>query len=374
MIDILDKIRKPSIFILLLILNSWLFWGFVFDSREELVYMLMVLFFFLSFDYSGLRKDYMYWLLIFVAITILDFNSHKLNVLAPIVLMQCACRLDIRTYLLYNIIIQGGTAVVMFILEGTGRMYASTGLDLFRIRYDFGFGHPNAAAMYYWGLFVSLVLYLYLSVYRKLLWLFLLLILVFSFFLYSETTSRSFLISVLTFAGVYCYYQLRLRLRRGYVIGYSRYIIYILPIAMTVITLYFGIYANEYPILDILLSMRLRFFNDFLNTLTPMQCLLGSDAFDSIIVDSSYLHLLFESGILLFVFFIWIYYPAIKNIVRQQNFLLIAILVSFLVYGLSESLLLLPMIIGNNLFWVLLYKYQQGEDESFKTDSNLIDA
>jgi hypothetical protein len=363
MIDIMDKIRKPSIFILLLLLNIWFFFSFVFGDRQEILYMLIILFFFFSFDYRNIRREYLYWLLAFVALSLLEFSSHKLNVLTPIVLMHCIARFNIKEYLLYTIIILGGTALSLLVLVGTGNTVIGTGIDVIRVRHEFGYGHPNVAAMYYWGLFVSSILYCSLSKYRKLLWLLCGIVFIAALYLYSETNSRSFMVSLLAMFLVLGYYSVRSRFRENYVIGYSRYVLYALPVLFTALTVYFAIHAKEHSLLDLLLSMRLTLYKEFIDSLLPVHYLFGSPAFDYITVDNAYLHLLFEAGILLYALFIWLYYFAIKNIVKQQNYVIIAILAGFLVYGLMETLLLLPMIIGTNLFWVLLYRYRYGEDE-----------
>ncbi|MDL2214581.1 hypothetical protein LJC00_00135 [Dysgonomonas sp. OttesenSCG-928-M03] len=371
--EVLEKIRKPSIFILLLILNLRFLFTVVFNDRQEILSVLTVVFFLLSLDYSGIRREYLYWIILFIAISVVDFTPYKLNILTPLILMQCLSRFNIRIYLQYNIIILGGTAILMFLAFGTGGLYKGTGIDFIRIRHDLGYGHPNAAALYYWGLFISVILSCYLSRYKKLLGYFLAILLVASIYLYSETISRSFIISVIVFTLVIAYYYIRSRSRKNYVIGYSRYIIYALPLLLTVLTIYFGLNAGSYPKLDLLFSLRLSLYKEFLNSLTPIQFLLGTTVFDRIIVDNSYLHLLFEAGIFLFIYFIWLYYFAIKNIIRQQNHIVIAIFVSSLIYGLMESLLLFSVIIGNNLFWVLLYRYRQGEDEEFEPDRKNID-
>ncbi|MEN9919759.1 MAG: hypothetical protein RL662_2195 [Bacteroidota bacterium] len=371
--EILERIRIPSLFMLLMILNLWFFYTIVFDDRPVLMYGLLIFFFFFSIDYNGIRREYLCWLLLFIGIAVVDFNSHKLNVLTPLVLMQCVSRINIRTYLSYNVLIMGATALILFLTEGMGRMTVG-GVDVFiRTRHDFGFAHPNVATMYYWGLFMSLILSCYLSKYRNFLWHLLFVIFIASVYLYSETISRGFITTVVIFISVMGYYSVRSTFNKQYVIGYSKYILYSLPLLLTTLTVYLSLHAKEYVVLDLLLSQRLSLYGQFLNELSPIQYLIGTTSFDAITVDSSYLHLLFESGVLLYVYFMWLYYFAIKNSIKQQNFVVIAIFVSFQVYGLVESLFLLPMIIGNNLFWVILYRYREGEDKELDPKTTYID-
>lgn len=368
MLEILEKIRKPSIFILLLILNLRFLFTVVIGEREVILSVLTVLFFFLSIDYSGIRREYLCWILAFVGISIIDFTEFKLNVLTPLILMQCISRFDIRTYLRYNIIILGVTAIVMLLLVGTGTMYIGGELSFIRTRYDFGFTHPNVAAIYYWGLFMSLILFCSISKYKNFLWILLVFILIGAGILYTQTISRSFIIVFVSFVIILCYYTFRSKFTKDYKIGYSRYALYSLPLLFTILTIYFAVNVNKYPALDFLFSRRLSFFNMFLQGLTPMEYITGTSSFKNIVIDSSYLHLLFEAGVLLFIYFIWLYYFAIKNIIKQQNFVVLAIFISFLIYGLMESLLLYSVIIGNNIFWVLLYRYRYEMDEVFNIE------
>lgn len=369
--NVLDRIRKPSLFILLLILNLRFLFTVVLHDRMEVLSVLTIVFFLLSFDYSTIRKEYLTWLGIFILISVFDFTKYKLNVLTPLILMQCVSTFNLKEYLRFTIVIQVFTVVGMFIAFGTGNITHSDFFSLIRVRNDFGYGHPNIAMIYYWGLFVSILLYCYLSRYRNLIWILLILFLFFSIYLYMETDSRSFLLSVFSFIVVFGYYNFRKMAVRNYRIGYSKYILYATPVLFTFLTLYFGIYADKYPKINILFSTRPSLYHEFLLTLKPIQYLLGTTAFDRIIIDSSYMHLLFEAGALLMVYFLWLYYWAIKNIVRQQNFLIIAIMTSFLVYGLMESLLLFCVILGNNLFWILLYRYRYNIDEDFDTEERI---
>lgn len=371
--EVLEKIRKPSIFILLLILNLRFLFTVVLDERQEILSVLTVAFFVLSFDYTAMRREYLYWLGLFIIISLIEFTPYKLNVLTPIVLMQCVSTLNLKTYLRYNIIILGTTALLMLLFVGTGRMMSGEGIDFIRIRYDFGFTHPNTAAIYYWGLFLSILLYCYISKYRNFVWILLAILLVLSIYLYSETISRSFIIAIIVFVVTFTYYSLRTRSKPDYRIGYSKYILYILPVLFAALTIYFAIYANDYPKINLLLSGRPSLYHSLLSSLTPLQYVIGTSAFDHIIIDSTYMHLLFEAGVFLFIYFIYLYFFAIRYIVKQQNIIVIAVFVSFLAYGLMESLLLYSVIIGNNLFWVLLYKYRYNQEEVFNVDQGSID-
>ena len=134
--DILAKIRKPSLFILLLILNFRFLFTVVLNDRMEILSILTIVFFLLSFDYASLRKEYLYWLAIFIVISVFDFTEYKLNVLTPLIIMQCVSTFNLKEYLRYNIIILGLTAVGMFLAFGTGHTIQSDVFSIIRVRSD----------------------------------------------------------------------------------------------------------------------------------------------------------------------------------------------------------------------------------------------
>lgn len=76
--------------------------------------------------------------------------------------------------------------------------------------------------------------------------------------------------------------------------------------------------------------------------------------FNSITIDNIYIRLLFEGGILFYLFFYYIYYKAIHNLFEKDGYLL-PVIIGFLVTGLGETNFLGIAIIGNAVIWNVLY-------------------
>jgi hypothetical protein len=110
-------------------------------------------------------------------------------------------------------------------------------------------------------------------------------------------------------------------------------------------------------IIDRLLSKRLNYYQIFLDKINLMDFFFGSKAYKDLVIDSSFIHLLFEGGIFFFIGFCLFYVFSTVNMVNKKEWVPIVIIMSFMAYGLMESLLLFSMLIGTNIFWVTLYYY-----------------
>jgi len=171
--------------------------------------------------------------------------------------------------------------------------------------------------------------------------------------------------SIIIFIIVFSYYKIRLLINPNYVIRFSKYILLFLPFLFLFITLYYGINAEEYPILDILLSGRLSFYKELLTSFTLYNLLFGMTLDEEAIIDSAYLQMIIQVGISFLVYFLWLYFHSIKNIIRQQNILLITFVFSVLSYALMESFITSSFVMCGCLFWIILLKYRYGTDPFF---------
>ncbi len=153
-----------------------------------------------------------------------------------------------------------------------------------------------------------------------------------------------------------------MKLNKKNIVRIVGYTVIFLPFLFSSITLFFSINREKYIMLDRLLSKRLTFYNWFLDTLEPVDIFFGANTFKNFVIDSSYLHLLFEGGILFFLGFCVFYVISTINMINKKEWIPIFVILSFMVYGLMESMLLYGILIGTNLFWVLLYyHYKNGK-------------
>ena len=124
--------------------------------------------------------------------------------------------------------------------------------------------------------------------------------------------------------------------------------------------------SDKLPVLNLILTSRPHFILSYLYTLTPLDLLLGDAnnmASEDFYVDSSHIHLLFEGGIVFYLFFYNIYIKAMKYFLFQKkqnpnyNDYFIPVVFASMVIGLTECTLLEVSMIGNAIFWAILFNY-----------------
>lgn len=350
--------RDISVFLLLFFLNLKFAFITIVQDRNFAVDMIVYVLLIVAFDYTRLRNKYINLFLILLPFTIIHFSEFKLNVLMPLIVAHAVGGIKFRKYLWMNFLIMGGTIAVMYFNFGEGKNMAGYTWGMTRrTRMSFGFNHPNVVSLYYYCFIINGLLMLYFSKLKKLVPFYLILAAPVIYFIYDKTGGRSFIFAACTFYIAYGYYYIRNLLKKSYRVKFTGYLLLVLPFIMILVTVYFAMNFEEYQHLNKVLSRRLYYYNKLLSGLDPMSFLFGTDAYRDIIIDSSYLHLLFEGGIIFFLFFVYFYCVSVFRMGEDNQWVLMAVIFSFLIYGMMETLLLYSMLIGTNLFWVILYKY-----------------
>jgi len=351
--------RELGVFLLLLFLNLKFAAITIIQSRSLVIDLMVYLLLIVTFNYSNWTSKSLTKTAVVIGIyTLINFSSYKLNVLMPLLIIQSVSGITFKKYLSINFIITGLTLLLMFIINGEGQiMYGFSFLIDRKIRMSFGFGHPNSAALYYYCFIVNGLLLLYFSRFKKHINLYLLLIMPLWLYIYQKTGSRSFLLSLVALYGGYLYYFLGQAFKKKYSFKAVNYTYILLPFLFTAITVYFSIEREKYIIINRLLSKRLNYYDIFLHKLSFMDFFFGSKAYKDLVVDSSFIHLLFEGGIFFFIGFCIFYVISSINMVNKKEWIPICVIISFMAYGLMETVLLFSMLIGTNIFWITLYYY-----------------
>lgn len=351
--------RELGVFLLLVFLNLKFAAITIVQDRsiviDAIVYLLLVI----TFNYSNWTyKSLTITAILTVVYTLINFSSYKLNVLMPLLVIQSVSGISFKRYLAINFIITGFTLLLMYCIYGEGKiMYGFSFLIDRKERMSFGFGHPNSAGLYYYCFMVNGLLLLYFSKFQKHIPLYMIAIVPLWMYIYQKTASRSFLLSIVALYGCYFYYYLSLRLNKKSLFRQTSYLYIFLPLIFTGLTLFFSFQRENFVILDRLLSKRLTFYEIFLNQITPMDFFFGSDVYKTLVIDSSYIHLLFEGGIFFFIGFCIFYVISAIRMVNKKDWVPISVVASFMAYGLMETTLLFTMLIGTNILWVMLYFY-----------------
>ncbi len=356
--------KELGVFLLLLFMTLKLVSLIITHNRSFAIDLIVYFLFIVTFNYANWTYGSLFKTGLVIGIyTLINFSPYKLNVLMPLLVIQAVSGIRYQRYLAINFIISAIFLLVMFIVFGEG--YNMSGYNYIvdrKIRMSFGFNHPNVAALHYFCLMINGLLLVYYSKYKKYLSLYLLLIIPLWLYIYKMTASRSFILTILALYASYGYYLFGLFINKKNIVRLIGYVVIFLPFLFSSITLFLSIHREKYIMLDRLLSKRLTFYNWFLDTLKPVDIFFGADTFKNFVIDSSYLHLLFEGGILFFLGFCVFYVLATINMINKKEWIPILVIMSFMVYGLMESMLLYGILIGTNLFWVLLYyHYKNGK-------------
>jgi len=353
--------KELGVFLLLLFMTLKLVSIVITHNRSLFIDIIVYLLLIVTFNYSNWTYESLFKTGIVVGIyTLINFSPYKLNILMPLLVMQSVSSIRFKRYLAINFIITGIFLIVMFVVYGEGVNMGAYNFVIDRkTRMSFGFNHPNVAALHYFCFLANGFLLVYYSKFKKHLTLYLLLIIPLWLYIYQMTASRSFILTILTLYSTYIYYLFGLFINKKNILRIIGYITILLPFIFSSITVLLSLEKQKLILLDRLLSNRLTFYNWFLHTLEPLDFFFGSNTFKDFVIDSSYLHLLFEGGIFFFLGFCVFYVLSTVNMFNKKEWIPILVILSFMVYGLMESMLLYGMLIGTNLFWVLLYFYYQ---------------
>jgi hypothetical protein len=357
-------IRELGIFLLLFLLTVKFVTIVITHNRSFIIDLFVYALLIVTFNYSNWTYESLFKTGMFVGIyTLINFSPYKLNVLMPLLVMQSVSGISFKRYLCINLIISAVFLIIMFLVYGEGyNMPGFTFLSERKTRMTFGFNHPNVAALHYFCLIINGFLLVYYSKQKKYLSLYMLLIIPLWIYIYKMTASRSFILTILTLYASYIYYLLAFFINKKNMLKIVGYAVILLPLVFSAITLFFSIQREKFIMLDRLFSKRLTYYNWFLNTLNPMDILFGSNTFKNFVIDSSYLRLLFEGGIFFFIGFCVFYILSTINMVNKKEWIPIFVIISFMTYGLMESMLLYSMLIGTNIFWITLYyHYRNGK-------------
>jgi hypothetical protein len=351
--------KELGVFLLLFFLNLKFAAITIVQDRSVVIDLIVYIMLVVTFNYSNWTYTSLFKIAIVVCVyTLINFSSYKLNVLMPLLIIQSVSGISFKRYLGINFIITGITLLVMYVLFGEGTNWVGFNFDADRkVRMTFGFTHPNAVALYYYCFMINGLLLVYFSRFKKYVPAYLLSIIPLWYYIYHMTVSRSFLLSIVVLYLAYLYFFLGTIINKKNIFRITSYFYIALLFIFSAITVLFTILKEHFKILNRILSNRLDLYSWFLNKLTILDFLFGSSAYKEHFIDSSYLHLFFEGGIFFFIGFSFFFILSTIKMVNKKVWIPICVIFSFMAYGLMETLLLYSMLIGTNIFWIMLYFY-----------------
>ncbi|MGP1514825.1 MAG: hypothetical protein ACTTJH_02575 [Bacteroidales bacterium] len=282
-----------------------------------------------------------------------------------LVLLLCFMSYEANIKLISKINVFAGIAVILCILYflQTGLFddashTAHNALGEERERHSFGVGYNRLSLLVF-----SISLNLYILLYGKIKKL--LMIIIFSiipyivFLLTGSQTSFVGGLSLVLFHVLFHTKATRSLIER-------KALLYCIPIFLLGVTIFTAYISPYFPQLDLIFTGRPMFTLKFLNTITPMALFIGDAesmaSSDYMALDSAHMHLVFEAGIAIYIFFYTIYVKTIKFhfILKKQyegyNSYTLPVLLSMMVVGLGEDVLFSIALIGFAIFWIILFK------------------
>lgn len=346
---------KLLIYGLILLLHIRFLIIVILEDRVLAVDLIFYLLIFSSLLLLHSRKI-LFILLPFIPISL--FNSAAINLF----LIFCtsflvAKEISIKKFAEINVAIMIGVLCVMLVLIQIGILkessmetsfFAEGEIQNIRTRYSWGFSNPNQLAMYIFGLLMNV----YVLIKKRLYPVIIILFLIISICIYNLTLSRTFILTMFMFIIILggCKYKVF----RKFLIK-TRFLLAYFPIFFVVCLLFLSKIGYSNIFIDILTSGRLKLYTSFINICTPSSYLLGTNLANEMTIDNSYLQLLYSAGIIGFCFSMYLWVSAVKKI-SYDNIIVYPIFLSFMMYGLMESVWTFLLCYGNMILWIIMIK------------------
>lgn len=239
--------------------------------------------------------------------------------------------------LIFIVLIDG---LLIGLFENEGEKYIKSTAVI----YDLGTGNANRCA----SLFFKFVILLYLLLKNNHPYYLISGILIISYIGYDINGSRAVLATSLLLAFLSILYW-----NNGFR-NWMKYFIAVLPIMMYFLTFYLAFNLEDFKEFNKIASGRLWYIMKFTQDFTLKEWLFGAPRTIDDPLDSSYLEIIHTGGICLASFFCIAYFIVIiTNYKRIIPFL--PVMITMLVMGLSESILLRPTDISV-IFWMIILK------------------
>lgn len=243
--------------------------------------------------------------------------------------------------------------ITVFLLVNLGFFENEIYIDqMGRIRNFFGFANPNYLSLYTFSF--SIFLYLY-----KKNNLSLLISIVIIFITFYFTRSRTSFFAFLLFMLLLVFFQKRNIFLKKKI---STYLI----IIFLLVYIYLVINYQNYPNIDFILSGRLTLINHLFNEISFREFVFGGNL-TKITIDNSYLIFIKYYGTFFLIFFLFTLVNVKEN--RPHE---LAFIITMLIFGFFESVLVSPAVPVSSLFWYLIL--QKNKTSPSKIDIPMVDV
>lgn len=340
------KLSNLGAILLLLLVDLKFLFDIILSCDVSILNALLYGLILIMIDYRRISWDF-FLIPLFLLISI--FNRNALVCVYVLTLLYIMRNYSLTFFACSNVIILSAIICITYFLINFGAVTVRedlyVNLDRVRSRMDFGFGNPNQFAIFCFSLLSNI----FILCWTKHRIFFLLILLAVSLAVSRYTDSRTFLLS----SGVLflsCVIQI-LSLDKG---RYYKFFVLILPFLFLVYSIFLP-YNDTYGIFNALSSGRMGYYKRLLDGITLKDILIGTSNVQEITIDSTYLHLAFEGGIIFLLIFYFLFVYVVKNR-YSKIYPYLPLIVSILVYGAFESFFANSTNTGNILIWMILYR------------------
>lgn len=246
--------------------------------------------------------------------------------------------------------------------------------DIYFVDYDgtkslnLGFKNPNTAAMYFYGFSICLV-FLIKKSFKSVKNIFLILLIISINLLISFiTNSRGAMVCSIFIC--LCYFLIKKLIKSKVITFFMLFA----PTIILIIQIVFCLSLKKYAIIDIFLTGRLSLYNQLITNSSIVDYIFGNANIitkNELVIDNAYFRLLYAGGIPCFVLFQILYFRAIKVYLAKNKNLELCVILSFIVYGIIESIFTNITVFTVLVFWTLIFDPQISYKKSYKIQNFL---
>jgi len=131
----------------------------------------------------------------------------------------------------------------------------------------------------------------------------------------------------------------------------------IFPVLVTLLLSFLALNVKKFLFVDLFLTGRLSLYNSLFSRSNFLGVFLGNSRLiteNEITLDSAYFSLIFSGGIVSFIIFLKIYARFVKNSFEQKDWFLLSVIVTYLCYGIMESVFTNILLFPNLVIWILI--------------------
>ena len=215
-----------------------------------------------------------------------------------------------------------------------------------RLRYTLGFENPNVAALFY-----SSAVYLFIISRKKTSIIAIIISSVMTVLIYYYTNSRTSLLALMVFIILESLFLFLEKNNLKLKLLLSKCLIIMIDI-LFIINLLSVFMIEKFMIFDQLLSFRISSFSEMINSSSLKEFLFGG-TFKT--VDNFYYMLLFQYGIIIYIFIAFLIHFIMKKMVENKKFQFISLFVGLFLTGMMESSLIRPEILVILVIWKIIF-------------------